>query len=385
MGVRIGINALFLVPGDVGGAEVYFLNTVRSLLRSNGDTEFVIFTTRDNDAYLQKELSEFQGVKFIRLNFNASCRPLRIIAEQTLLPFMVGKKKVDLLWSPGYTAPGICRCPQVVTIFDLQYKSHPEDLSFMERITLDTLVRISCRICKAVITISDFSKSEVVRWNMTSEDRVWPVHLGVDPDFAVNTSGGKIINDICPSLPAGRPFILCVAHSYPHKKLHVLIDAFSKIHQDITHHLVLIGKPRRGEEDVQKSLEMMSHPEKVHRLHGVSFDGLKALYQAADIFVLPSVYEGFGLPVLEAMMAGVPVITSRMASLPEVGGDHAVYVETETAEGFARSILDVSGWEEGKKEQWIVAARKWAETFTWEKSADKTMKVFQQVLKADAN
>jgi glycosyltransferase involved in cell wall biosynthesis len=380
MSVRIGINSLFLVPGDVGGTEIYFRRTLLPLINRNPDAKFVFFTTKDNDTFLKKDFSVFPGVTFVKLNFRASCRPLRIIAEQTLLPILVKKEQVDLFWSPGYTVPVVCHCPQVVTVHDLQYKSHPEDLSFLERLTLDFLVRTACRRCEVIITISDFSRSEIVGYNMASDDKVKVIYEGVEPEFARRDDDRSSIVRMCPSLPIEGPYILCVAHSYPHKKVHVLIDAFRLVQDSIPHHLVLVGRARRGEEKLQKSLERMSDNTRVHRLHGLAFHDLKSLYQHADLFVLPSVYEGFGLPVLEAMMAGVPVITTSMASLPEVGGNYAVYVDSVTADGFARSIIDVLGWEGKFKEQRVVAARKWAETFTWKKTADSTMQVFKQVV-----
>jgi len=380
MSMRIGVNTLFLVPGDVGGAEIYLRNTLQELVKRNHRERFVLFTTRDNDALLRKAFRAFNGVEYALLNFRAAIRPLRIIAEQTLLPRAVRKMSLDLLWSPGYTAPVICACPQVVTVHDLQYKSHPDDLSLLERMTLDFLVKSACRRCDMIIAVSEFSKSEIMRFGMAPGEKVEAVLEGVETGFAVSIDDRESVSQTCPELPVNAPYMLCVAHSYPHKKVHVLVDAFHLVEDRIPHHLILVGTARRGEEHLKKSLDRIHDKGRVHRVHGLAFQELKGVYRHAALFALPSVYEGFGLPVLEAMMAGVPVITTSAASLPEVGGEYAVYVNSVTAEAFADQILAVLGWGKERTGKRVAAARKWAETFTWERTADDTMRVFKQVI-----
>ena len=161
--LRVGINTLFHVPGDVGGTETFLRRTLLAMAESYPDTTLVLFTSLDNDSVLRNDLTHFSQAEFVKLRFRASIRPLRILMEQSLLPLAVGKSKVDVLWSPGYTASILCSCPQVVTVPDLQYKSHPDDMSLSERITLDTLVKAACRRCRAVITISEFLGQTVVK------------------------------------------------------------------------------------------------------------------------------------------------------------------------------------------------------------------------------
>jgi glycosyltransferase involved in cell wall biosynthesis len=201
---------------------------------------------------------------------------------------------------------------------------------------------------------------------------------GVDPKFAepINSE-----NPCIKELPQDVPYILCVAHSYPHKQVHLLVDAFSMVMDKIPHHLVLVGKPRRGEPRLQKSLDKLQDDFKVHRVSHLKYSQLQALYQNADLFVLPSVYEGFGLPILEAMLAGIPVITNNRASLPEVGGTHALYVQENSSEEFARNILDVINWDESFKREKIEKAMVWASSFTWRKSAEHTLRVLVSMVR----
>ena len=376
--MRIGINTLFLVPGDVGGTEIYLRRNLLAMVADNPQDVFVLFTTLDNEGLFRDELKNFVNVEYIVLPFRAAIRPLRILCEQLLLPWSIWKSKVEVLWSPGYTAPALCSCPQAVTVHDLQYKSHPDDLSFLERITLDTLVKAACRQCSAIIAVSEFSKQEILRHGFAGEEKVHAVLEGVEPDFACSIPMEEAVQ--LPS--ADKPYLLCVAHTYPHKQVHVLIEAFSCLADKIPHDLIVVGRPRRGEERVQKSLAACLAKERVHRLAHLEYTELCSLYQQADIFVLPSEYEGFGLPVLEALLAGVPAVTTKKASLPEVGGDYATYVQANSPEGFAGAIADVLGKTPSEREERIRQGRAWAQGFTWRKSAEQTLEILRELVTA---
>ncbi|MCI5142649.1 MAG: hypothetical protein D3909_13200, partial [Candidatus Electrothrix sp. ATG1] len=209
--MRIGINTLFLVPGDVGGTEIYLRRNLLAMVANNPQDLFVLFITLDNEALFHDELQAFANIEYVLLPFRAAIRPLRIVCEQMLLPWSVWKSKVDVLWSPGYTAPALCSSPQAVTVHDLQYKSHPDDLSFLERITLDVLVRTACRQCAAVIAVSEFSKKEILRYGFAAEEKVHAILEGAEPDFAYPVPEEKAVR-----LPiADKPYILCVAHTTP--------------------------------------------------------------------------------------------------------------------------------------------------------------------------
>lgn len=378
--MRIGINTLFLVPGDVGGTEVYLRETVQAMAAVlAADETLVLFTNSENDQLLRTDLAAFSQVEFQPVPCTATLRPLRILAEQILLPFAARKAAVDLLWSPGYTAPAFCSAPQAVTVCDLQYKSHPEDMSWLERTVLDFLVSTACRRCQAVLTISEFSRQEVIKHGFASPEKVHAVLLGVSNDFAKNKQAAEKTEQVLSSLHVRRPFLLCVAHSYPHKNIDKLIDAFALLHEDIPYQLVVVGKGRRGEGAVKKSLLHINKPERVLRLHGLPEEELRTLYQTAELFVLPSTYEGFGLPVLEALLAGLPVVTVKAASLPEVGGAAAFYVDAPKPDLLASKIQEVLALPKEKKNWWAEQGRAWAEVFRWQRTGLQTLEVLRSI------
>lgn len=376
--MRIGINTLFLIPGEVGGTETYLREVLLAMAKSFTDIEWVLFTNRENDAYLRRIFGEFPQFAFHPLQLRATNRYARIIREQIDLPFRVASSRVDLLWSPGYTAPFFSPCPQVVTIHDMQYKRYPQDLSYLARLATDILVRMAAARCRRIITVSDFSRQEIIRFTKVDPKKVTVAYEAADPAFARPLPEAMRRKRLRGFLSFENPYILCIANTYPHKNVHTLIEAFGRILEKIPHQLVLVGKPRLGESEVQTALRNVSDASRIQRLLKVDYEDLIALYQGADLFVSPSLYEGFGLPVLEAMMSGVPVLTTRCGSIPEVGGDKVCYFDQTSPTDLSRRILQIVSWEGNYRKQWVTEAQKHTVLFSWNQTAEKTIECFKK-------
>jgi glycosyltransferase involved in cell wall biosynthesis len=368
--MRVGINALFLIPGEVGGSETYLCETLLAVTHRHPDIALAFITNRENDGFLRTMFGSVPACSFHRLGVRASNRYLRILAEQFCLPGMIRRIRPDLLWSPGYTMPYHASCPQVVSLLDMQYRSHPEDMTTLARWTTHALVLLAARRADRVLTISRFSKQEIMRATGYPGERIQVTPLGVDPAFGQEESSRP--------RQITAPYILCVANSYPHKNLHSLAAAFRQIAGSIPHHLVLVGKPRLGEPALLQELETIP-AERIHRLSGLSRPDLIRLYHDAALFVFPSLYEGFGLPVLEAMAAGTPVVTTREGSIPEVGGDDVIYANGRNPSELAGRILEVLGWSESERQQHIRSARIQAGRFHWDFTADATVAAWKEV------
>ena len=180
-------------------------------------------------------------------------------------------------------------------------------------------------------------------------------------------------------IPAARPYLLCVAATYPHKNVQALITAFGQLMPAIPHNLVLVGNSRLGEPEVAKALAALPDPSRVIRLKRLSEPELVALYQGCEAFVFPSLYEGFGLPVLEGLMAGVPVVTTRYASIPEVGGDVACYFNPDEPMALPQAIQAVLGWSPAERQARIQRGREFARGFSWSATAAGTLTVLRNV------
>jgi glycosyltransferase involved in cell wall biosynthesis len=370
--VRIGVNTLFLVPGEVGGTETYLRETLDALTGPGGGHEWVLFTNRENHDTFFPRLGNRPGVFYQPLEFRAASRPARILREQSQLPWSARRWNLDVLWSPGYTAPLLAPCPQAVTVHDVQYKRFPEDLSRPERIASDVLIRGAVRRCSRILAVSEFTRSEIGRFYRVPADRLRVTPEAADPGFGVSQPG-PVFERLASEHRLRPPYLLCVAHSYPHKNLHALAGAFAGIQRRFPHQLVLVGKPRRGEARLQAALSACA-PDRVRRLSGLSRAELISLYQRANLFVFPSLYEGFGLPVLEAMLAGAPVLTTRCGAIPEVGGDTVEYFDPERPDDLAGRLagLLAGPWNATAR------ARARAETFSWKRTAGLTLEALRE-------
>ena len=366
--LRLGVNALFYLPGEVGGSETYLLETLRALARRPDKPALVLFSNAENDGKLR---AEFPEAEVAATGTAAANRFARILVEQIRLPRLAKRARVDVLWSPGYTAPAVCPCPQVVSILDVQYKRFPADVSWLAARTMDVLYPLSARRCDAVVAISEFAKSEAVRFLGVPPDKVTATLLAADPAFGAPAGPP-------PAELADAPYLLCVAHTYPHKNVGLLVRAFNRIAPEIPHRLALVGKPRFGEPEVAAALKE-SPPGRVVRFPGLPRSDLIALYRNADWFVFPSLYEGFGLPVLEAMRAGTPVLATREASIPEIGGDCVRYADGRDEAAFAAALRAAANLPRDERARLAAAAKTRAEGFTWDASAGKLWRVLRQV------
>ncbi len=377
--MKIGINTLFLIPREVGGSETILCEVLNALVEHWPYIDLHLFTNRENDSSFRSRFREVKRVTFTKLDFPAKNRFLRIFREQTELSLRVKQAAVDVLWSPGYTAPFYSPCPQAVSILDVQYKQHPEDLNFATRWATHWFVKMAGKRADLILTLSEFSKREIIKFYGVPEERIFVSHCGVHPDFAHPYSMGDRQKFLSTIMPDQDPYVLCVANSYPHKNLHLLINAFGKLVREIPHRLVLIGQPRRGEVLVKKAMAQLPKG-RVIRLNHFYKPELVWFFQGADLFVFPSLYEGFGLPPLEAMMAGVPVVTTRMASIPEICGDCVFYFDASSSDDLANKIRHTLSLDSDTKHQLVERARKRASAFSWQTTAEKIIRCFRMMI-----
>jgi alpha-1,3-rhamnosyl/mannosyltransferase len=251
----------------------------------------------------------------------------------------------------------------------MQYKRFPQDLGFVARWTTEVLVQMAARRADHILTISEFSKREILELTRANADHITVTPLAADPAFSVPVAGEAEVP---------KPYLLCVANSYPHKNVDQLIRAFTELEEAIPHTLVWIGKPRLGEGAVQKALSGLRNPKRVVRLSGLRRSELIRLYQQADLFVFPSLYEGFGLPVLESFLAGAPIVANPCGSITEVGGGVIEFVTCISDAGWAETITRVLTWPSEERRSRVNAGFNRAAGFHWESCAGMTIAVLEK-------
>ena len=229
--LRLGVNTLFYLPGEVGGTETYLLETLRALVRRPDRPDLVLFSNVENEGKLR---GEFPEAEVVAAGIGATNRFVRILAEQFQLPGLVRRARPDVLWSPGYTAPFRCAAPQVVTMHDMQYKRFPADVSWLAARTMDVLYPGAVRNSAAIVAPSEFAKREIVEFAGADPARVFVTLEGADPAFREPQPR--------PMSAGAGPYLLCVAHTYPHKNVGVLVRAFNRLAAEIPHRLVLAAR-----------------------------------------------------------------------------------------------------------------------------------------------
>jgi glycosyltransferase involved in cell wall biosynthesis len=280
----------------------------------------------------------------------------------------------SIFWSPHYNIPLVRRGRLVVTVHDVGHLALPEFFGGFHRQAYARFMfgRIS-RSADAIMTDSEFTRTEFERLVGVSRASPEVVHIGVDQSWF----------DLAPSAsPHPKPYLLYVGNVKPHKNLGRLLEAFSKLASRIPCDLLILGKTegfRTGDRKVQVAANRLAP--RVQLLGAVSQGLLKRYVAHAEALVLPSLYEGFGLPPLEAMACGCPTIVSRVASLPEVCGDAAQYCDPFDPDSIAEAISHVlhdSKLRETLRGRGLERARR----FTWERSARGALSVLDRVLAA---
>lgn len=378
--LRVGVNTLFLIPGEVGGSETYLRDILSHAVFRHPEIEWVLFTNTENHFSFEQSYAGAENVVLCPMEVSASHRTARILCEQFRLPSAVCRAKIDVLWSPGYTAPFRAPCPQVVSVLDMQYCEFPEDLSPVALWATRILVPIALRAARRVVTLSDFSRSQIVKYVGVSEKKIIPIHLAAGLEFSREPEGDEGKTRRAALIPP-EPYILCVANTYPHKNVHALMEAFGILAGRVRCNLVLVGVERRGEDMVKAAYDGMpeQYRERVKRLRRLDRRDLIALYQGAAVFAFPSLYEGFGLPVLEAMAAGTTVVAAHRGPMKEIGGDAVRYFDG-TPVDLARCLDEVLRLTGPARDEVIRRAKVRASTFSWDRTADLTVEVLREAV-----
>jgi glycosyltransferase involved in cell wall biosynthesis len=369
--MRIGINALYLLPGKVGGSETYIRNLVRSLLETDRDNTYCIFINKESAGIFPETDPR---VKIIRCPLTATRRPARILWEQFILPVQVWRQKIDVLLSPGMTSPFICPVPSVLVIYDLQHINQPQNFSRLYLFFLKTILSLSARSSDGIITISGQTKKDIIRYYKIGAEKITVAYLAVDHELYFPGIGDtQSLFRTKYNLP--ERYLLYAAALLPHKNHARLLQAFKEIVQELPGtKLVLSGAWDTGQDALAGLILELGLQNNVILLGWIPFEDIPFLYRGAEIFVFPSLHEGFGLPILEAMASGVPVVCSRIEPLIEIAGNAALLVDPYDPATIARGILSVFR-DKDLRMNLIEAGMQRAKTFTWERTAINTLGV----------
>ena len=367
--MHVGVNLLFLAPGEMGGLEVYSRELLTALAERD-DLRLTLFVNR----LAGPEWSELAPAVVAPLDPRR--RAQWVAGDQWHAVRLAGRAGVDVLHSLASTGPATGRFARVVTVHDLHYRVQPEAHFGVRALGMRALVPLAVRRAHRVIVPSEATCADLLRH--TSARRI---RVDVVPEGIGQSTGARGDRDAARErLAAGaRPVLLSVSAKRPHKNLARLIGALALIPAERRPLLVLPGYPTPHEQELRRLVAERGVPGDVQFLGWVSPAELEDLYAAADCFVFPSLYEGFGLPVLEAMARGVPVATSGRASLREVAGDAALTFDPEDEASIA-AALEAMLADEPLRERLRAAGRARAAEFTWARTAELTVESYRRAL-----
>lgn len=357
--MKIGID-ISCLANSLTGIGRYTLNIVKELAKKN-DIQLFLYS----HSKIPLNIAEDLKTCTIKVFDQSGNKVLKFIKSHILLPSLLKKDDIDIFWGPSHKVPFFTskKIPSIVTIHDLVYKRYPETMHFKTKILSYIDIPHSTKISTHILTVSSYVKNEIIETFNISSDKISVIYNGI-----------HFFQDV-PLKKQDTPdhYILFVGTLEPRKNLKRFIEAYSRLDNNIKNKypLLIVGGKGWGDMVLTDLIQHLCLKDFVHLLGYVDDETLESLYAHCSFLAYPSLYEGFGLPIIEAAKYGKMVLTSNSSSMPEVAGSYGVYVDP----------LSIDSIEEGlKKLIYDHTEKEHLQKYTWEKSADDLIKVFEKVL-----
>jgi len=372
--MRIGIDARMYRSG-VAGIGRYSQNLISNLLKIDSDDQFVFFMT-------DEDYREFKHLKMQNSNVKVKITniPHYSLAEQTKLPKIIEKEKLDLMHFLNFNYPVNYKGKFIVTIHDLTLIKFPDTAkrtNILKRSAFNFVMKKACQNATKVIAISNNTKRDIEDIFHIDSNKVKVIYESAD-DNTLFKCDQKYVDSMKKKYNIDSPVILYVGQFRPHKNLPGLVKAFSKIRDEIPCKLVLVGKPDLAHKRLQESIDKTGKKDDIVMPGFVSDEELACWYKLATVFVFPSLYEGFGLPGLEAMQSGTPVVAANNSVLPEIYEKAAIYFDPFETQDIADKIKSVL-LNDKLHSDLVQKGKERVKQFSWEKMAKETLDLYRQI------
>jgi glycosyltransferase involved in cell wall biosynthesis len=367
----VGINA-HLLAGEAGyrqaGIHHYIAQVLRHLPQAEAGLNWTIFTQ-------QGDLLPQADWRLVASRWPTERRSVRIVWEQVVWPWLAWRYRLDLLHSMAFVTPLITPCPTVVTVYDLSFMHYPDRFPAFQRWYLASQTGRSCRRARRVITISESGRQDVHRFFGVALDKIDVVVPGVDE--AYRPFSADTIAQFRQQKGLPQRLLLHVGTLQPRKNIPVLIDALAQLPDDVG--LALVGGKGWLYNEIFARVEALGLQDRVLFTGYVPFEELPFWYNAASVFVFPSLYEGFGMPVVEAMACGTPVVASNTSSIPEAVGEAGVLFAPDDVAELVEGITAVLQSPD-RAAKLRADGLAWAQNFSWARAGRETAVVYRKAL-----
>jgi len=373
--MRIGLNLLFLIPKEVGGTEIYSFSLIHALSEIDNDNDYFLIINQESRNLKFPPKNNFH---ILQCPIHAKNRWSRFLWEQFILPWQALILRLDLVHSLGYISPLILPCKSVATIHDLNYLWIPQSFTAFTRGVQGFFVKQTARHVDHIIVVSEFVKTHLIKYLGISKEKITVIHEAPKPRGKYSTAD-KEWSDIKAILGIQEPYLLALSSKSPHKNIARLIQAhaLNLTKTQSNWQLVIVGHLPDGNNDIEISIRDLRLDTKDVVFTGyLPDDQFSMVMSRADIFVMPSLYEGFGLPILESSEVGIPVASSSHGSLPEIAGKAALFFDPADTKQMADVILNLMQDKNLRKEI-VQLGKENLQRFDWEAAASLTLSVYK--------
>ena len=371
--IRIGIDATPL-PEYPAGAGTYIIQLIHALTSFGSQARFVIFAQSDQQKLIG--IPEMQNVTWIS---SPKMSPIqRLLWEQISLPILLLRNKVDVFHSLHYTRPILLPCASVVTFHDMTFFLYPKLHTRLKRILFPIAIRISAYLSDHIIAVSECTQQDAMRILNLNPLRISAIPNGISEDFRPITDNSLL--EECRNLyHLPENFILFTGLIEPRKNLPALINAYALLVKEFSPPpLVIVGRSGWGNIQLSELINQQNLKDQIIFTGYISARDLPIVYNLAQVFVYPSLYEGFGFPPLEAMACGIPVVSSDSSAMREIIGEAGILVPARDINALAdaiRSLLQDSSL----RLYYSSLGKQRSKLYSWKRTAQETLRVYQQV------
>jgi glycosyltransferase involved in cell wall biosynthesis len=369
--LKIALNCSYYGEKS-GGIKEYIYNLVINLLKVDKENEYTFYVSVDDEEFWRRTMPK--EAKYKIFPFKRDQQIKRSLTQDSFWRKEQQLEKFDIFHSPFFYVPKLDNCKTIMTVHDLRFRRYPNSYTFMRRHFVRYAFEKSLKFVDRIITVSEFTKSEIEAFYSYPSERIAPILEAVNYDnFLKEVDDTSILKELGLNKQG---YLLSVGHIEPRKNYPLLIEAVDELNKDpkYSYGLVIVGKKNYKYQD---SIEAINRSNNVKYLDFVSFDTLISLYKNALIHVFPSIYEGFGFPTLEAALFGVPSVISNVSSLPEMGGNSAVQIDPRSKTSLINGIKEAID----RRDELSILTKENLNRFSWSKTAEETKALYDEIVR----